>query len=239
MQCLVWLTVTGRVLTVADRKGWLGGDVLANLVGLVLIVALLAVGAAYGIDALNRKKDMQEHGEADQAVVTTNIAGVVIAAPSVALKNPGDLGESFQDRLDLVLPLPSTTNAEDWTIGVTLVPKTRARASSALLDTVYLKHFSAEEVGGVAGLIGKPLIGGDGYDGETVWYDPIAAKPFAAKCDAPIEGEEDSRCVRTLVLDSGLAAIVTFRAAALADWRNFDAALIGFFERIGAGHISG
>ena len=73
-----------------------------------------------------------------------------------------------------------------------------------------------------AGLIGKPLQATDGYDGETVWYDALSADPFVAKCVAPVAEARRRRCLRTVYLGPGIAAVYAFDARVLATGREFD-----------------
>ena len=208
-------------------------DVLTNLMGLVLIVILLGLGVAYGLDALSRADTAKDARQTD-ARLPVNVAGVALDVPVSNLKS-GDLpGSAFADRLDLVLTL-DLGDGQTLPVDLTLVPKARARASAALLDSVYLKHFTSAETHGAPGLVGKPLAGGDGYDGETVWYDPISIDPFAAKCAAPVSEDAVGVCMRTLVLDSGLSAILGFSESALRHWRQFDPPLKRFLYAIGAG----
>ena len=209
-------------------------EVLVNLLGLVLIVALIFVGIAYGIDALSRAQDQGTTASGNQARVSVNISGVALSVPAADVRRGSGTGATFSDRVDLALTL-DLAEAAPLPITMSLVPKARAQASAALLDSVFLKRFSAEEKRGAPGLVGKPLVGGDGYDGETVWYDPIGIDPFTAKCAPPLPGESSGACVRTLVLDSGLSAVLDFSEAALHHWRQFDAPLRAYLADIGAG----
>lgn len=212
------------------------GDVLINVAGLAVVVALLAIGIAYAIDGLDRRTATSA-SPTPAVDMAANVAGVALKVPAPWLKDPDAPASAFSDRLDLSVAIDLGDKLVPMTL--TLVSRTRARASAALVDSVYLQHFGPEELGGVPGLIGKPLTGGAGYDGETVWYDPIRLNPFAAKCAAPLGAETSGRCLRTLVLDSGLAAIVAFPDTALAAWRDFDVPLAALLERIGAGRPLG
>ena len=211
-------------------------DAIANLAAIALAVALLAVGIAYGIDALGRNAGQADESASAKALVTVNVSGVALAVPSKWLRF-GDRPESaFSDRLDLDLELDLGGKVA-VPVTLTFVPKTRAKASSALLDSVYLQHFGKAERDGIPGLIGKPLNGDTGFQGETVWYDPIRVNPFVAKCAAPVGSDDAVSCLRTLALDSGLAAILGFPDTVLGLWRSFDAPLAALFEKIGAGRI--
>ena len=107
-------------------------------------------------------------------------------------------------------------------------------AVSSLLDGVYLHQFMPEQLTGPPGLIGKPLVATEGYANETVWYDAINASPFVAKCIAPVAEGEASRCIRTVYLGPGIAAVYSFDEDVLASWRKFDAALDVPLKQIGA-----
>jgi hypothetical protein len=120
-------------------------------------------------------------------------------------------------------------------IVVDLVPRSGVRASAHLLDSVYLHLFQSGEVsGGPTGLIGKPLRPAEGYSSEVVWYDPISAEPFVAKCAAATERARAADCLRTVYLAPALAAIYRFPADALAGWRSMDELLLAQLRRIGA-----
>ena len=211
-------------------------EVLWNLAGLVVIVALLAIGAAYGVDALSRAQRTENTLSTADAALPVNVSGVPLTVPASWLKSEAQANTDFADRLDLVVPL-QIGQPHPLMLELALVPKARARASASLLDSVYLKHFSPEEAHGVVGLVGKPLTGGDGYDGETVWYDPISQHPFVAKCAAPLAGETSGACIRTVLLNSGLSAILTFDEALLQSWRALDAPLAVVLSQLGAGTI--
>ncbi len=209
-------------------------EVLQNLIGLALIVALLAIGAGYALDAMSRHQRETAGKKAPESFVSANISGVALTLPKSALSSADQSNTDFSDRIDMKIAL-DLGDATPETVGLTLVPKARARASAALLDSVYLQHFSPEEKRGISGLIGKPLIGSDGYGGETVWYDPLQADPFVAKCAPPLGEESTGQCLRTLVLDSGLSAVLGFSDTALIHWRQIDTPLAAFLDRIGAG----
>ncbi len=210
---------------------------LTNFLAIGIVVALVAVAIAYGIDAVGRRSERLAQADALLATVPVNVSGVALTVPAAWLRFPEQPGSDFSDRLDLALSLDIDAETR-LPVTLSLVPKARARASSALLDTVFLQHFSKEELSNaVPGLIGKPLTGSEGYQGETVWYDPIRQDPFTAKCTSPLAEDGANACLRTLVLDSGLSATFGFSEAALADWRKFDMPLAAMLERIGAGRI--
>src|SRR5690606_17686746 len=108
--------------------------------------------------------------------------------------------ENFSRQVDLLFALPLGPGGARRTIDVSLVPRSSARASARLLDGVYLHMFEKGEVAGPPGLIGKPLKQSEGYETETVWYDPLSADPFVAKCSAPIKPGARSQCLRVVHL---------------------------------------
>ena len=64
-------------------------------------------------------------------------------------------------------------------------------------------------------------------------HHALAPKPFVAKCMEPIEADAPDKCVRTVHLTS-LAAIYSFDETLLPAWRDFDAEMGKWLERIGA-----
>jgi hypothetical protein len=99
---------------------------------------------------------------------------------------------------------------------------------------VYLHQFLPEQLAGPPGLVGKPLRADGGYADEVVWYDPLSAEPFVAKCSKPIASAATGQCLRTVYLGPGVAAVYAFPEPALPHWRDFDAELTARLGQIGA-----
>lgn len=208
------------------------GSLAYNLAGIAAIVLLAAVGAAYFVDGLGRtaRTPLPALDDADPVEIT--IAGTELTIPKAWFRNGGQIQPGFSSEVDLrvMLELGGTPTPVD----VTLLPRSRARPAAALLDGVYLHQFGEETLEGIAGLVGKPLIDTDGFGGESVWYDPLSANPFVAKCLAPIAPDAEQQCLRTVYLPSGIAAAYAFSAAALPNWRQFDEEMGKWLGRIGA-----
>lgn len=203
-----------------------------NLAAIIVIVAAGALAVAYGIDGLGRARAGSHPTE--QSHYIRNIAGHTLTIPAPWLRF-GDRDEpGFVSQVDLRLSLPLGPKSNSVDVDVTLVPKSRARSSASLLDGVYLHQFMPNEVSGAAGLVGKPLYPRDGFEGETVWYDPLSGDPFVAKCIDPVQTKGPAQCLRTVLLPSGIGAIYSFSADALPSWRQFDAAIAEPLKAIGA-----
>lgn len=211
-----------------------GGSVAYNLAGIAVLVLLMAVGAAYLIDEAGRSAHSAAPTLQDGAPLTQTIGGRELTIPTRWFRHGEQLRNGFVDQVDLETRLELTPGASPLRVDVTLLPRARARSSATLLDTVYLHQFADETLSGAPGLVGKPLSGKEGYEGETVWYDPLAPSPFVAKCQVAIEPEAPARCLRTVHLASGLAAVFSFEATALAHWRAFDSEMARWLSRIGA-----
>src|SRR5690606_11987896 len=135
-------------------------------------------------------------------------------------------------QIDLRVSLPLGPAGDLREIDITLLPRSSVRASARLLDGVYLHLFQPTELSGPPGLIGKPLKAQNGYEQETVWYDPLSADPFVAKCSAPIAPGLSARCLRAVHLAPGMAAVYAFDGEVLERWRDFDAAVRPLLRRI-------
>ena len=205
------------------------------LLGLItLVVALFGLGAAYVIDAASRSARVAPHRLDTATTLTRTIGGKHLTIPLAWFRNAEGGEENFSKQVALLFRLPLGPGGDVRSIDVTLVPRSAVRPSSRLLDGVYLHMFEDTEVAGPPGLVGKPLENREGYSSETVWYDPLSADPFVAKCDAPAGARQGGECLRIVYLAPGLAAIYRFPVDVLQGWRDFDAQLAGPLRQMGA-----
>lgn len=202
-----------------------------NLAAIALMIAIGGLGVAYGIEAIEKGNTPSF---APDATVSSNLGGRPLTIPAAWLPDGTTDSDDFASRIDMRVSLPLGRDGSDTPIDVTLLPRSQARPSSALLDGVYLHMFEAEQLTGPPGLIGKPLKSSEGYGGETVWYDPISPQPFVAKCMAPVEPGGAEWCLRTVALAKGIAAIYRFNKTLLPQWHSFDTEMGAVLTRIGA-----
>jgi hypothetical protein len=202
-----------------------------NLAVIAIVVAALGLGLAYGIDALSRQQSAKRPEGPD---LVRNMGGLELRIPTGWFRYQEAQVSGFVSKIELTLPVALGESGASVPIDVTLMPPSKVRPSARLLDGVYLHQFLPAELSGPPGLIGKPLRGTDGFEGETVWYDALSPDPFVAKCNEPVGGATVSRCLRTVNLAPGLAAIYTFDSGLLMHWQDFDAAVKPGLVRIGA-----
>lgn len=211
-----------------------GHSVGYNLAAIAALVALLAIGLAYAIDAAGRNTAVAAHRADDEMTLTRTIGGRDLEIPLSWFRYAEQRVEGFAKQIDLQLALPLGKDGAPVPVDVTLLPRSRVRPSAALLDGVYLHQFASSEINdGPVGLIGKPLQPRDGFAGETVWFDPLSADPFVAKCAAPVAEGVAARCLRTVYLGPGLAAVYAFGADVLENWKRFDPEVRVLLARIG------
>lgn len=206
-----------------------GHSIAFNLGAIALILAVAGLGLAYAIDAAGRASRVDP-----AATVSRTLGGRELTVPAAWLREDAERSAGFAKQVDIGLFLPLGPEAATREIDVTLVPRSRARPSASLLDGVYLHQFLPDQLSGPPGLIGKPLVPTEGYRHETVWYDAISAAPFVAKCMAPVAEGQPGRCIRTVYLGPGIAAIYSFDEDVLMNWRQFDAAVQPSLRHIGA-----
>ncbi len=205
-----------------------------NLGAIVLALALTAIGIAYAIDAAARGAlRPAAQGEVTE-ILARSLGGHELAIPRTWFRYDEQRSEGFAKQIDLRFEMPLGVAGQLVPIEVTLLPRSRARPSSALLDGVYLHQFADEQLVGAPGLVGKPLRQGSGYDAEVVWYDALSSEPFVAKCSRPVADSKQAQCLRTVYLGPGIAAIYAFPESALAEWRSFDDLVLERMHRIGA-----
>jgi hypothetical protein len=216
-----------------NRDDKLSHSIGYNLASIAVFVFLAAVGAAYLIDRLNKGAIPPPPSLADTDALTQTIAGRDLAIPRNWFRFGEQIRAGFTDQIDLRIAFPLAGGTSSL-VDVTLVPRSRARTSAALLDSVYIRQFAEGTLSSTTGLVGKKLQGSAAVEGETVWYDAISLQPFVAKCMAPITENGASQCVRTVHLPSGIAAVYSFDATILSSWRQFDAELEKWLSPIGA-----
>lgn len=211
-----------------------GHSLAYNLAGIGVLALLLAVGAAYLIDEMGRAARTPMPGIADGNPINQTISGRELTIPTTWFRYGEQIRDGFTNQIDLRVMFAPDGSDIALPVDVTLLPRSRARTSSSLLDGVYLHQFADETLSGVPGLVGKPMLASNGYSGESVWYDAISPNPFVAKCLEAVEAEGTSQCVRTVYLPSGIAAVYAFDATVLQSWRQFDAEMERWLTSIGA-----
>ncbi|HUV32405.1 MAG TPA: hypothetical protein VMW31_02435 [Devosiaceae bacterium] len=203
---------------------------LQNLAGIVVVVAVLALAAVYGLQTATRNIG-DGMPESPGEPVRFTLAATELGVPRNWLR--AQRGGGFAESIEMEVPLALPGVAERLAARITLLPRARATPSAALLDTLYIHRFTITQVGGPRGLVGKPLRPEAGYQNETVWYDPVSGNPFVAKC-LVIEGGARPRaeCMRTLALGARISAVVRFDGSALRQWQEFDAAVSAALDRL-------
>tara|TARA_R110002124_G_scaffold63350_48_gene173610 strand:+ start:12482 stop:13159 length:678 start_codon:yes stop_codon:yes gene_type:complete len=204
-----------------------------NMAGIAVLVLFLAVGLAYLIDDLGRLARAPVPTLSDGKPISQTMSGRELTIPTAWFRFGEQIRSGFTDQIDLRVMLTGA-DGTPVPVDVTLLPRSRARTSASLLDRVYLHQFTDETLGGVPGLIGKPMQDQNGYAGESVWYDALSPNPFVAKCLQAVGADGTQQCVRTVYLPGGMAAIYAFDAKILQTWRQFDPEMEQWLTRIGA-----
>lgn len=199
----------------------------------MLAVALAGLALAYAINAASSSRRAGTPPAAAEITLTRTIGGRDLEIPRSWFRYAEQQVEGFARQVDLQLMLPLGVDGARRPVEVTLLPPSRVRPSARLLDGVYLHRFGPDQFDGPPGLVGKPLRGNDGFEDETVWYDALTVDPFVAKCSAPVTPGAASRCIRTVYLGPGLAAVYAFDADVLINWKRFDPEMRQRLEAIG------
>jgi hypothetical protein len=208
-----------------------GHSIVFNLSVIAAVVAVGGLALAYLIDAAGRNARATA---APSGTVTQMLGSTSLDIPAAWVSGELPPNGGFAKQIDLNLNLPLGPDGAMRKVELTLTQRSRVRPSATLLDGVYLHQFMPEQLSGPVGLVGKPLKAADGFENETVWYDPLASSPFVAKCQAPIVTGEPGHCLRAVYLGSGIAAIYGFPDDVLVNWKKFDAAMHPLLTQIGA-----
>jgi hypothetical protein len=205
-----------------------------TLGALMLGILMIGLALAYGLGAILHPRPAAGGAQAAEPVLKRTLVGKDLAIPASWFRTAQLPEGGFASQVELELLLPLGRNGALRAVDVMLLPLSQVRPSASLLDGVYLHQFMPNELTGPPGLVGKPLYGTEGYQGETVWYDALSPEPFVAKCMAPAGPDSASRCLRTVALPGGIAAVYDFDAELLSSWRDFDPQMKTWLGRIGA-----
>lgn len=217
-----------------NERGSGSSSLAYNLAGIAVLVLLLAVGAAYLLDEMGRASQPAAPAIDDPDPITQTISGRELSIPTSWFRYGEQIRNGFTSQIDLRIIFAPDDATTPVPLDITLVPRSRARTSASLLDSVYLHQFADDTLTGVQGLVGKPMRADGGYAGESVWYDALSPNPFVAKCLEAVQESGAAQCVRTVYLPSGIAAIYTFDATILQSWRQFDSEIERWLAPIGA-----
>lgn len=204
-----------------------------NLSAIALVAALLGLGLVYAIDMLRLATPTGPQLDTHSDIIDKTIAGQRLAIPSEWFRFEDQKTVGFSEKIDLVFALPLGENGAQFYVDVTLMPRSQVRPSDRLLDSVYLHLFEQNQIDGPVGLVGKPLKPIEGFQHETVWYDPVSQQPFVAKCTPLIEDTTRSSCMRTILVADEVAVTYVFDAEVLNHWRGFDSEAQRWLSRIG------
>ncbi len=210
---------------------------LFNLLAIALLLALAGLGAAYLLVAAAKTAQISKPSSWSEPLIRLNLAGAELTIPRSWMRTSS--GENGQDnvqadlQVDLELNLQFAPGAKPYPVRLRLIAAAKVQPSSYLLDTVYMRQFSSRQKNTIAGLVGKPLKPREGFQGETVWYDPLSPNPFVAKCLDESLNSTEAGCLRTVQMTRRLAVIYRFDADLLAHWKNFDATMQPILAQIG------
>ena len=203
-----------------------------NLAALALILSVVGLGVAYWLDANGKPSPPPAPSVFGAPFLEKTLAGTQLKIPT-AWQNPAThINDKTLDFLDLILQVVFSENSDLQTINVHLTPSDQSQPSAQLLNSVYMLRFSQSQLNTISGLIGKPLRQEEGFQNETVWYDPIGSNPFVAKCIVLDANNTAPNCLRTVQLTPEISATYQFNESNLIHWRNFDIKLNDFISKI-------
>jgi len=204
-----------------------------NLAAIALLLALIGLGFAYLLAAAARRDQTIIASTWSKPVVHKNLAGAQLTIPASWMRRPLGRDGDIVEQVDLKVNLRFAPGAQPFPVKLRLVALAKGQPSSYLLDAVYVRQFSSLQEQGAPGLVGKPLKPVEGFQNETVWYDPLSPNPFVAKCLSENANGSKASCLRTVQLTSKLALVYRFDADLLIYWKNFDATVRPILLQIG------
>ncbi len=197
-------------------------DLIFNLTAISILLVLFSLGIAYYIDSLNYKRLNPPSIFNSQQKTIKIIGGQTLKIPNDWFLYTQKNEPQFVEKIELLFSIPIIKGRTPANIEVIIQPLRKVTTSALLLDNVYIHKFLPEEIKGPPGLVGKPIKNTIGYIDESVWYDPVLANPFVAKCNKPVINGGKNRCIRTTQISNKLAATYSFDFETLYGWKQFD-----------------
>ena len=219
------------------RTGSLAGqsdeNLAFNLAALGLILIMAGLGTAYWLNGYAREKTQLSPSSFTPPLVSKTLAGNDLQIPKSWLTPLIQDSRKQVQAIDLSLKITLEQEMPPASFNLRISPLEMAEPSSYLLDSVYILKFSDQQIDAIKGLVGKPMRAEDGYENETVWYQPTTSTPFVAKCIDLENSESALNCLRTIRLNSSLALTYQFSQERLASWQNMDRAIMPLLQKTG------
>jgi len=205
-----------------------------NLTAMALILLMGGLGIAYWINSFGPKEANSAASVFAPPFTDKIVANTNMQVPTKWLNALTRNNQKNVQALDLTLTIKLAPQAKLTNINLRLAPFGQAQSSSYLLDSVYVPRFSSRQINTIRGLVGKPLKPQDGYENETIWYQPVASTPFVAKCIDLETTTTTLNCLRTIALGAQLSLTYQFSEIQLPYWQQLDSAIAPLLEQIGA-----
>jgi len=204
-----------------------------NLAALALILLMAGLGIAYWLNGYAATRTQIAPSVYEAPLITKTLANTSLQIPQAWLNILTQNSQKNVQVIDLTLKISIADQKEPIPINLRISEAIQAEPSAYLLDSVYVLRFSEAQIGDIKGLVGKPLKAQDGYESETVWYEPISDNPFVTKC-IDLEGAGSAlNCLRTIRINSQLSATYQFAQNQLEYWHLLDDAIIPLLRQVG------
>lgn len=204
-----------------------------NLAATALILVISGLGVAYWLVASAQPQLEPSASTYSAPFVQKTLAGTKIQFPEAWLNRETQSGRQTVDFIDLKLLVQFEPDAGLSELSLHLAQQGASQPSAILLDSVYALRFTQKQLIGPQGLIGKPLRAEQGFQNETVWYDPVSPRPFAAKCLDFGTSNSAANCLRTVQVSPRIMVTYQFNETQLVYWRNFDAVMEQYLSALG------
>ena len=204
-----------------------------NLVSIALILFMAGLGVAYWLNDYVPENSESLPSVYAPPLIAKELAGSSMQIPKSWLNPLTQNTRKEVQVIDLSLLISITNQEKPSPFNLRISKISQAQPSAYLLNDAYVPRFSEKQINDIKGLVGKPLKAEDGYAGETVWYEPVSANPFVAKC-IDLQGNSTAlNCLRTIRLNSKLSLTYQFSQNNLEYWQKIDKVITPLMKQIG------
>lgn len=139
------------------------------------------------------------------------------------LADPPEIDLSHRQPLD-----PATS------LYVTLMPAQPEADSARRLEKLYPYYFDGPGTDAGNGLARYAMKAGSGYDDQEIFVGGEGERKFIARCFRQQTEEVPATCIRSRLIEEGLAVRYRFNRSLLPEWQQLEAGVTAFLEHLRA-----
>jgi hypothetical protein len=218
-----------RTLRISQASGQ--GASGSLILGLAVVAGLVALASAFVVFALWPRWPGAAT-EPDAPTLPITVGGQVFNVPPVAIRLPLQRHAGAHERIDLAFmwpnlgppdptskPVPGEESKTLDRLFLTIAAPNSALVPVDLANEIYPHYFANGPFAGPEGLMVRPFRDSTPYQGEDLFFDPVAPDPFIARCSRPGTAGTPGTCLYERRIANAIDVTVRFPREWLPQWK--------------------